>query len=98
MWKHWRAEEFSLACNAYADCTRNHIQGANQRLNDFSADLLANYKVVSPTNCDEGRYYLRGEAIYPYLHEYIFPGVQNFQKVLQIVDVSGPSGTIKKKT
>ena len=40
MGKHWRPEEIALACKAYADVTRNPIQGADQRLSDFSSDLL----------------------------------------------------------
>ena len=60
MGKHLRQEEIALTCKAYADLTRNSIQGTYQRLTKFSADILEKYKAMSPTNCDNSRYYLRG--------------------------------------
>lgn len=44
-----------------------------------------------------GRYYLRGEVVYPYLRNHVFLDVQKFQKALQIIDASNPSGTSKYK-
>ena len=96
MGKPWRPEEIALACKAYADVTRNPIHGADQQLVELSADLLEKYKAVSPTNCDNGRYYLRGDSVYPHLRDYVFPDVQKFQKALRIVDASNPSGTTEK--
>ena len=97
MGKHWRPEEIALICKAYTDVIRNPIHGADQRLADFFVNLLEKYKTVSPTNCDDGRYYLRGDSVYPHLRDYVFPDVQKFQKAIRIVDASNPSGTTEKE-
>lgn len=95
--KHWRPEEIALEYKLYVDVITNPIHSADQRLSDFSADLFEKYKAVSPTNCDDGRYYLRGDSVYPHLRNCVFLDVQKFQKALRIVDALNSSGTIGKK-
>ena len=39
-----------------------------------------------------GTYHHRGQRIYPYLRDYVFPDIQKFNKALRIVETSEPSG------
>lgn len=93
MRKRWTPEEIALACKAYVAATNNPIEGADQDLHSFSYDLIEKYKVLSPSHCIDGTYYHRGDSVYKYLRDNMFPSIQKFQNVLLIVKSSNPSGT-----
>ena len=94
--KRWKAEEITLACQAYIGTTDNHIVGTDQYFHTFSVDLVDRFKVLSPSNCEPDTYYKHGSRVYPYLRDNVFPEVQKFHKSLRIVLVSNPTGVTKK--
>ena len=92
MLKHWKGDEIALACQAYVGATLNPITGADQDFVAFTSDLLKKYEALSPNVCEEGTYYKRGDRVYPYLRDNVFPEIQKFQKSLRLVHSSYPSG------
>ena len=90
--KHWKGDEIALACQACDDATLNPITGADQDFVAFTSDLLKKYEALSPNVCEAGTYYKRGDRVYPYLRDNVFPDIRKFQKSLRLVHSSYPSG------
>ena len=91
MLKHWKGDEIALACQTYVGATLNPITDADQDFVAFTSDLLKKYEALLPNVCEEGTYYKRGDRVYPYLRDNVFPEIQNFQKLLRLVHSSYPS-------
>ena len=68
------------------------IRGADQRIEDFNQSISDTMKQLSPSPCEEGTYYHRGDRIFPYLRDNVFPDVQKFNKARRIIEASCPSG------
>ena len=92
MGKRWTTAEVAVACKAFASATNDSIKGADQRAEDFNQKLVEILQQLSPASCEEGTYYFRGDRVFPYLRDNVFPDVQKFNKARRIVEASSPSG------
>lgn len=92
MGKRWSSTEAALACRAYASATNDSVNGADQRAEVFNQKLVEVLELLSPSEVEEGTHYHRGDRVFPYLRDNVFPDVMKFNKSLRVVEMSGPSG------
>ena len=84
MTKRWKLDDIALACKAYISATNNPINGTYQDFHTFSLDLVDRFKHISPSDYVDGTYSKRGDRVYPYLRDNVFPDVQKFHKALYL--------------
>ena len=96
--KHWKSVEIALACKAYISATLNPVSGADQDFHAFTTDLVKKYEVISLSSCADRTYYRRGDRVYAYLRDNVFPSVQKFQKALRVVYSSNPTGVTEQES
>jgi hypothetical protein len=95
--KRWNLAEETILAKAYLAATQNPFKGADQTAITFQNDLFEKFKSFSPENAEDGRYYHRtGMAILEELRK-LKADVQSFNKALNIVWASSPTGVTKEE-
>jgi hypothetical protein len=93
--KRWNLAEETILAKAYLAATQNPFKGADQTAIAFQNDLFDKFKSFSPEDAEDGRYYHRtGMAILEELRR-LKADVQSFNKALNIVSASSPTGVTK---
>ena len=80
-----------MTCKAYVKETLNPLVGDDQHYFRFAKEITLWMELFVPSGVDDGTYHLRGDRIYPYLRNIIFPKFQKFNKVLRLVHACSPT-------
>jgi hypothetical protein len=95
----WTSSEVSAAAKAYVSATNNPLKGADQKLNDFVADILKKLEQLAPygLKTSDGTFHNRGFSAWAHLRDSVFRDVQKFNEALRIVYLSVPSGVTEEQ-
>lgn len=95
--KHWQGGEVAIACRAYVAATGDPVKGADQTVETFNNAILKRIEELAPNQIDAGTYHQRGDRVFPYLRDNVFPDVQKFNKARRLVELSCPSGVTEQQ-
>ena len=93
----WQPHKIAIACKAYASATNNGIQGCDQDIEKFNNDIVEKICLLAPSGYCPGTYHERGDRIYKYLCNNVFGELQKFNKSIQMVETSHPSGVSEEQ-
>lgn len=97
--RNWRSAEVAAVAKAYVNATNNPLKGADQRQEEFVADILKKLEQIAPSDVTpaDGTYHHRGPSAWSHLRDSVFKDVQKFNEALRIVYLSVPSGVTEEQ-
>jgi D-alanyl-D-alanine dipeptidase len=93
--KHWSLAEETVLAKAYLSATQNPYRGTDQTSDDFQQDLVAKFRALCPEYADNGHFKDRSDTAIIEEHRRMKADVQSFNKALNIIWASSPTGCIE---
>lgn len=82
---YWKPAEIEAACKAYCSLVPDV-----KEVEVLREKIVDKVKLLAPKDCASGTYHLRGDRIYPYIRDNVFPEIRTFVEALMKVEKDSP--------